>query len=230
METTLTYKQNLKPSQPIQSSLIRKSRRPTPLGIAKETPEKPLPLKINPQKLQKHNAQSFTLEAAFSAHAVRSRLQLIDTAMRATKLKADGAIVFLGVPGFIEDLGVAAENVAGQMNRYVDAYDSFADLHKSILGDRIALSPHKLTPPTVHGRVRLHDGWPDFKDEKRQMLFCCLARGKWKPLVTLRRELLQDTTLVGDHKVLRALAKFRKLKYMVIANFDEWVAVRASTG
>lgn len=150
--------------------------------------------------------------------------------MRATELKAQGAIAFLGVPGWIEDLGVAAENVATVINRYVDAYDSFADLHHSILGDRAGPVPHKITPPTVHGRVRLHDGWPDWSEENRRLLFCCLARDYWEPLTQIRRDLLEETTLVGRHSVLRDLAKELKLKYLVIGSFEDMVAVRAASG
>ena len=136
----------------------------------------------------------------------------------------------LGVPGFTEELGIVGEHCAEYINRVVHAWDDFADLTDSVLGTRSDPRKHRLVPPTVHGRVFIHRGWPDFSNESRTILFCALARDNFEPLLTVRRELLDKTTIVGRQKILQALAKKLKLKYLTIAHFEDWVAVRSETG
>lgn len=221
----MVYKSNLKPTP--RHQLIRKSRRPTPLTLGKSQAEDQTPL-INPIRQPRHNWQRFTLEAAQDSPKLANRLQLVDRALRCTKLKAEGAIAWLGVPGWVEELGIAGEHVGTYINRFVDAYDDFEDLSGSILGARAEPRTHRLTPPTVHGRVRLHSEWPDLSDEARRLLLVCIARDYWEPLKDVRAELFEEATLIGHHDVLRDIARAQKLKYLVIAHFMDWVAVRAS--
>ncbi|MCH7475363.1 MAG: dihydrofolate reductase family protein, partial [Gemmatimonadetes bacterium] len=68
----------------------------------------------------------------------------------------------------------------------VHAWDDFAGLTDSVLGTRSDPRNHRLVPPTVHGRVYIHRGWPDFSNESRKILFCALARDNWDPLLTVR--------------------------------------------
>lgn len=217
---------NLEPRQ--STTLIKRTLRPTPLAIAKHNQGKTQPLKaINRNKLQRHNWQRFTIDVAQSSAEVRTRLQLVDRAFRATDIKGQGQLLFLGVPGFIEELGVAGDSVSRVLDRQIDAYDSFEDVTNSILGNRVGPVPYKLTPPSIHRRCTLHSGWPDFTESSRTLLFCCLAKGNWEPLKTARRELLDRTIFVGQHQVLRELAKHFKLHYLLIAHFADWIAVRA---
>ena len=119
------------------------------------------------------------------------------------------------------------EHCGAYINRQVQAYDDFRELTDSVLGSRSDPRKHRQTAPTIHGRVTINRHWPDFSGESRRMLFCALGRDITEPLETLRTELLEETMLVGRHEVLRALAKARKLKYLVIAHWQDWIAVRA---
>jgi len=185
---------------------------------------------VNRTSHRRLNAKQFTIDAARETSKVilRTRLQLVDRAMRATKVKQAGGIIFLGVPGWVEELRIAASVVSTVINRYVDAWDSFVELDDSILGDRAGPAPHRLTPPTIHGRVLVHGGaWPDLRDEIHPLNFVCLARDYWEPLKAIRRDLLNDTVLIGRHEILRDLAEERGLSYGVIAHFEDYFAVRA---
>lgn len=140
-----------------------------------------------------------------------------------------GRILFLGAIGWVPELAIAGEYVARKLDRYVEAYDDYSRATDSILdGPRARSAPtHIQTPPTIHGRVQVHDGWPDLSLDTRPLLFCCLAADNESLLAWLPRRLFNDATLIGSHDTLAALAKARKLRYMPIVQWQDWFAVKA---
>ena len=140
-----------------------------------------------------------------------------------------GRVLFLGGIGGVNELAIAGEYLAQRYDRHVDAYDDYGHARKSILdGPRAtAAATHFETPPTIHRRVRMHDGWPDLSDESRNLLFCCLAAGELEPLLTLPRRLFDGASLLGRHEHLAVLAKACRFRVMPIAQWEDWFVVKA---
>ncbi len=157
------------------------------------------------------------------APSLNKRTQLISKALRTSGWKARGAIFFLGIIGWNDELWLAGEHVARVIDRYVDAYDDLEHVTESTLGN----VTHLRTPPSIHPRIRIHQGWPDLTDEVHSLVFVCIKPGCVGPLLSSPQKLFRGTMLVGTHEDLRTLAKVQKLKYTIVARQALTVAVRS---
>ena len=139
-----------------------------------------------------------------------------------------GRILFLGAIGWVDELKIAGEYVAQKLDRYVEAYDNYSLAPSSILDGPRAPAPatHFETPPTIHGRVRMHDGWPDLAGDGGPLLFCCLAAGI-KPLLELPQRLFDGAALIGNYENLQALSQACKVRVLPIAHWEDWFVVKA---
>lgn len=210
-------------NQPIISRKLRQGNQPIPNLLrpaAKQRPNKA------PQPL---NWQQFTLAAALRrARELKRRRELVITGMKAMPA-GEGRILFLGAIGWIEELTIAGEWVAHTRDRYIEAYDDYSHATDSILdGPRVKSATRFLkVPPTVHGRVQLHDGWPDLSQDYRDIVFCCLAADTIEPLRSMPSRLFKDAALVGRYEQLQELAKVSKFRVLPVTQWEDWFLVKA---
>jgi hypothetical protein len=112
------------------------------------------------------------------------------------------------------------------IDRHVLGYDEWENVrHPGILnGDRVHPTKRIHTPPNIHSRVLLHDGWPDLSEESHSVVFVAAQPGRLKHVGTAPT--LAGAVLVATHSDLRDLAKSKKLKYRYLTRSGELVAVR----
>lgn len=175
------------------------------------------------------NWQQFTLNTAVRrTREVSRRKQLVTSGLMAIP-PGQGRVLFLGAIGWVAELAIAGEYVAQKLDRYVEAYDNYSKATGSILdGPRArAGATHFETPPTIHGRVRMHDGWPELGQDAGPLLFCCLAADNIEPLLELPRKRFNRAALIGKHDSLQALSKACKFGVLPIAQWEDWFLVKA---
>jgi len=174
------------------------------------------------------NWQQLTLQScAKRSKQVSKRPQLITTALMAMR-PGRGRILFLGAIGWVKELKIAGEYAASKLDRYVEAFDDYSNATSgSILdGPRAKSAKHIQTPPTIHGRVLLHDGWPDLSQDSMTIMLCCLAADNIEPLMSMRSELLNKAVLIGRHENLLSLSRGAGIRMLPFVQWTDWFAVK----
>jgi len=211
-----------KPQQTLNPTRLSKSRQATPL--LKPSQPQPRTL-IDPNPAISHH--HFTAEVVHQRPSQLKREHLVTSVLHGAQWKAQGAIAFIGAHGWEKELALVAEHVAAVLGRHVDAYDTYSAITYDSLLDsaRIATAVRIQTAPTIHPRVRVHDGIPDFSNEERTLIFACLGKGRWEWLRTLKPALFDRATLIGEHEDIRALAKAKKFRLRYLSRWQSMVAV-----